>query len=260
MCTSSCSPSSRGHRIAERDHLPELPGRVDVQQRERRLGRDRTPSSPGAASPSCPCRWNTASPAARTRRRPRAGCGCSRLRAVAGGSVGSSLSVESRVRSPAMRFHAGLVAERDCASAQRSSAYRALVARARAPEHKRSRPSALAENYTEFQIHKLHWHDTSLPLRGRTSIMARYFPRSHAASTACLGVTIVSPCPVTVALRSSPGRATLCRRAPSVRTIGRRSRVTPDEWHALPPDRRCASSRRTRRRSRPGGRRSTIRP
>ena len=30
--------------VAERDHLAELPGGVDVQQRERRLGRDRTPS------------------------------------------------------------------------------------------------------------------------------------------------------------------------------------------------------------------------
>ena len=27
----------RGHAVAERDHLAELPGRVDVQQRERRL-------------------------------------------------------------------------------------------------------------------------------------------------------------------------------------------------------------------------------
>ena len=59
-------------RVAERDHLAELPGRVDVQQRERRLGRDRTPSAPGAASPSCPCRSSRASPAARTRRPPRA--------------------------------------------------------------------------------------------------------------------------------------------------------------------------------------------
>ena len=31
--------------VAKLDHLAELPGGVDVQQRERRLGRDRTPCS-----------------------------------------------------------------------------------------------------------------------------------------------------------------------------------------------------------------------
>ena len=62
MCTISSSPSSRSHAVAERDHLAELPGRVDVQQREGRLGRDRTPSAPGAASPRSPCRSSRASP------------------------------------------------------------------------------------------------------------------------------------------------------------------------------------------------------
>ena len=46
----------------------ELPRRVDVQERERRLRRGRTPSARGAASPRCPCRSSTASPASR---RPR---------------------------------------------------------------------------------------------------------------------------------------------------------------------------------------------
>ena len=52
-------------RVAELDHVAELPRRIDVQQRERRRRRDRTPCGPGAASPSCPCRSSTASPAAR---------------------------------------------------------------------------------------------------------------------------------------------------------------------------------------------------
>ena len=58
--------------IAELDHLAELVGRVDVQQRERNRARDRTPSAPAAAAPTSPCRSSRASPAARTRRPPRA--------------------------------------------------------------------------------------------------------------------------------------------------------------------------------------------
>ena len=60
-----CARSGRGRArcaraVAERDHLAELPGRVDVQQRERRLGRDRTPSAPDAAAPTSPCRSSRA--------------------------------------------------------------------------------------------------------------------------------------------------------------------------------------------------------
>ena len=43
-------------------HLAELPGRVDVQQRERRLAGIEGLHAPGAASPSCPCRSSRASP------------------------------------------------------------------------------------------------------------------------------------------------------------------------------------------------------
>ena len=39
MCTQQLQAELRGHLIAERDHFPEFPGRVDVQQRERRLRR-----------------------------------------------------------------------------------------------------------------------------------------------------------------------------------------------------------------------------
>ena len=69
--------------VAELDHLAELVGGVDVQQRERNLARIETPSAPAAPSPTSPCRSSTASPAARTPPPPRAGCGCSRLRARA---------------------------------------------------------------------------------------------------------------------------------------------------------------------------------
>ena len=85
MCTSSSQPSSPRDAVAERDHLAELPGRIDVQQRKRRRRRDRTPCTPDAASPRNPCRSNTASPACGTRPRPRGGCGCSRLRAARDG-------------------------------------------------------------------------------------------------------------------------------------------------------------------------------
>ena len=46
------SPRSRTRSIAKSDHLAKLPGRIDMQQRERRLGRDKMPSSPGAAAPT----------------------------------------------------------------------------------------------------------------------------------------------------------------------------------------------------------------
>ena len=58
--------------VAELDHLAELVGGVDVQQRERNRARDRTPSAPAAAGPRSPCRSSRASPAARTPPRPRA--------------------------------------------------------------------------------------------------------------------------------------------------------------------------------------------
>ena len=72
MCTMQVEPVL-ARRCASRNaiHLPELPGRVDVQQRERRRRRDGTPSAPGAASPRSPCRSSRASPGSRTRRRPR---------------------------------------------------------------------------------------------------------------------------------------------------------------------------------------------
>ena len=70
--TISRAPISRGVPVAELDHLAELVGRVDVQQRERNRARDRTPSAPAAAGPTSPCRSSRASPAARTRRPPRA--------------------------------------------------------------------------------------------------------------------------------------------------------------------------------------------
>ncbi len=61
-CTSRSMTVLGDDLVAELVHLPELPGGVDVQQRERRLRRGRRPSAPGAASPSCPCRSSTASP------------------------------------------------------------------------------------------------------------------------------------------------------------------------------------------------------
>ena len=39
VCTISVEPEPRRGRIAERDHLAEFPGGVDVQHRERRLCR-----------------------------------------------------------------------------------------------------------------------------------------------------------------------------------------------------------------------------
>ena len=39
MWTQQIEPEPRGRLVAERDHLAELPGRVDVQERERRLRR-----------------------------------------------------------------------------------------------------------------------------------------------------------------------------------------------------------------------------
>ena len=47
-CARSGEPVLAAERVAERDHLAELPGRVDVQQRERQRRRDGTPSAPGA--------------------------------------------------------------------------------------------------------------------------------------------------------------------------------------------------------------------
>ena len=72
------------HLVAELDHLAELVGGVDVEQRKRNRARDRTPSVPGGAGPTSPCRWSRASPAVRIRRRPRGRCGCSRPPAPAG--------------------------------------------------------------------------------------------------------------------------------------------------------------------------------
>ena len=59
-------PELGRHPVAELVHLPELPGGVDVEQRERRLRRIEGLHAPGAASPSCPCRSSRASPAARS--------------------------------------------------------------------------------------------------------------------------------------------------------------------------------------------------
>ena len=64
-------PSSRA-AVAKRDHLAEFPGRIDVQQRERRFAPDRTPSAPDAGAPTNPCRWNRAAPDCRIPRLPRA--------------------------------------------------------------------------------------------------------------------------------------------------------------------------------------------
>ena len=62
MWTIRSSPSARAVSSRKRDHLAELPGRVDVQQREGRLAPDRRPSAPDAASRRSPCRSNRASP------------------------------------------------------------------------------------------------------------------------------------------------------------------------------------------------------
>ena len=48
--------------VAKRDHLAEFPGRVDMQQRKRRLARTQRPFARRAASRSNPCRSNRASP------------------------------------------------------------------------------------------------------------------------------------------------------------------------------------------------------
>ena len=59
--------------VAERDHLPEFPGRVDVQERERNPRRKERLAARGAAARSNPCRWNRAAPDCGIRPRPRAG-------------------------------------------------------------------------------------------------------------------------------------------------------------------------------------------
>ena len=57
--------------VAELDHRPELPGRVDVQQRERQPAGVERLLRQAQHDRRSPCRSSRASPAARTRRRPR---------------------------------------------------------------------------------------------------------------------------------------------------------------------------------------------
>ena len=91
--TISRAPTALAISSRNSNHLAELVGGVDVEQRKRESDRDRTPSAPAAAAPTSPCRWSRASPAARTRRPPRAGCGCSRLRGHAGGRASALAGV-----------------------------------------------------------------------------------------------------------------------------------------------------------------------
>ena len=63
---------ARRRLVAKGDHLAEFPGGVDMQQRKRRLGTEKRPCAPDAASRWNPCRSNRASPAARIPPRPRA--------------------------------------------------------------------------------------------------------------------------------------------------------------------------------------------
>ena len=86
--TISRSPSSAARAVAELDHLGEVVAGVDVQQREAGSAAAGTPSPPGAAARSCPCRRRTAAPARRTAPRPRAGCRSPPTRASRGDRSG----------------------------------------------------------------------------------------------------------------------------------------------------------------------------
>ena len=76
--TISRAPTALAISSRNSNHLAELVGGVDVQQRETESAPGRRLSAPAAAAPTSPCRSSRASPAARTRRPLRGGCGCSR--------------------------------------------------------------------------------------------------------------------------------------------------------------------------------------